>query len=70
MTEDKPGSTPVSPLDMDQFVVKEHVGLFKLTDTFDILDPNTQQRVAIARETPGGFIKFLRFLLCLQAFLN
>ena len=63
MTEDKPGSPPVSPLDMDQFVVKEHVGLLKLTDTFDILDPKTQQRVAIARETPGGFIKFLRLLV-------
>ena len=55
--------SPGSPLDLDQFIVKEHVGMFKLTDVFDILDPNTQQKIALAREVPGGFIKFLRLVI-------
>lgn len=52
-----------SVLDLDQFVVREHVGLLKLTDTFDILDPATQQPVAVAREKPGGLVIALRFLV-------
>lgn len=52
-----------SPLDLKQFVVKEHVGLLKLADVFDIFDAATQTKVALARETPSGFIIFLRFLV-------
>ena len=66
MTEEATAPAPApstgSPLDLDQFIVKEHVGMFKLTDVFDILDPNTQQKIALAREVPGGFIKFLRLV--------
>ena len=53
----------ISPLDLREFVVKEHVGLLKLTDTFDIFDAGTQQKVAVARETPGGFYKFMRLVV-------
>jgi uncharacterized protein YxjI len=63
-------SEPASPLDLREFVVKEHVALVKLTDTFDIFDARTQQPVALARETPGGFIKFLRLLVNRQALPN
>jgi uncharacterized protein YxjI len=35
----------------------------KLVDTFDILDPETQQPIGIAREEPGGFVKFMRVLM-------
>ena len=56
-------STTASPLDLREFVVKEHVAILKLTDTFDIFDARTQQSVALARETPGGFLKFLRLLI-------
>ena len=59
-----------SPLDLREFVVKEHVGFLKLTDTFDIYDTQTQQPVALARETPGGFIKFLRLLINKQLLPN
>lgn len=52
-----------SPLDLRQFVVKEHVGLLKLADVFDIFDAATQAKVAHAKETPGGLILFLRFLV-------
>lgn len=54
---------PVSPLDLRQFVVKEHVGFLKLADVFDIYDAESQAKVALARETPGGLITFLRFLV-------
>jgi uncharacterized protein YxjI len=60
------GGRPVaeaSPLDLRQFVVKEHVGFLKLTDVFDIFDALTQQPVALARETPGGLIQALRLLV-------
>ena len=52
-----------SPLDLSQFIVREHVGLLKLTDVFDILDPATQAKVALARETPSGLVKVLRLLV-------
>jgi len=52
-----------SPLDLKEFVVKEHVGFLKLADVFDIFDARTQAKVALARETPGGLIHTLRFLI-------
>jgi uncharacterized protein YxjI len=52
-----------SPLDLKQFVVKEHVGFLKLADVFDIYDAATQSKIALARETPGGLITALRFLI-------
>lgn len=51
------------PFAGDQFVVREHVGMLKLTDTYDVLDAATQDLIAVAREKPGGFILFLRFLI-------
>src|SRR5688500_15152110 len=51
------------PFAGDQFVVREHVGMLKLTDTYDILDATSQGLIAVAREKPGGFILFLRFLI-------
>ena len=52
-----------SPLDLKQFIVKEHVGFLKLADVFDIFDAATQARIALARETPGGLITALRFVV-------
>lgn len=60
----------VSPLDLREFVVRERVALVKLTDAFDIFDARTQQPVALARETPGGFLKFLRLLVKKHALPN
>ncbi|MDP6636299.1 MAG: phospholipid scramblase-related protein [Phycisphaerae bacterium] len=45
------------------YFVREHVGFMKLTDTFDILDPETQVQIGIAKEKPGGFAKILRILV-------
>lgn len=50
-------------IDRTTFFVKEHVGMLKLTDTYDILDPENGQRIAIAQEKPGTFFKFLRLLV-------
>ena len=42
--------------------VKEHVGLFKAANNFDILDPETQQIIMECREPDLGFFtKILRF---------
>jgi uncharacterized protein YxjI len=45
------------------FFVRERVAVMKLTDTYDILDPETQQPIGIAREEPGGLIKGLRLVI-------
>ena len=52
-----------SPLDLKQFIVKEHVGFLKLADVFDLYDAATQSKIALARETPGGLITALRFII-------
>lgn len=44
------------------FLVKEHVGLFKAANNYDIYDPSTGQAILHCREDRLGFItKFLRF---------
>jgi len=44
------------------FLVKEHVGLFKAANNFDIYDPESQQVVLECREEQLGFFtKLLRF---------
>lgn len=49
--------------DLRTFLVKERVGLLKLTDTYDIFDPATNAQVAIAREEIPAFMKILRLLV-------
>ncbi|MFT5433211.1 MAG: hypothetical protein ACI9OJ_003916 [Myxococcota bacterium] len=44
------------------FFVKEHVGLFKAANNYDVLDPTTQQQLIHCREPKLGFFtKLLRF---------
>lgn len=51
-----------SVLNKNLFFVKEHVGLFKAANTFDIFDGNTQQIVMQCREENLGFFtKMFRF---------
>lgn len=50
-------------LNRKNFFIREHIGFMKLSDTYDILDPETQAQVGIAKEKPGGFIHVLRFLV-------
>ena len=49
-------------LNQNLFLVKEHVGLFKAANNFDILDPETGRVVLECREEQlGMFTKLLRF---------
>ncbi|MFN7140626.1 MAG: phospholipid scramblase-related protein [Limisphaerales bacterium] len=50
-------------LNRQTYFVKEQVGLLKLTDTYEILDPETQVRIGIAKEEPPGWAKLLRLLV-------
>lgn len=49
-------------LDRNLFLVKEHVGLFKASSNYDILDPDTGEVILQCREPHLGlFTKMLRF---------
>ncbi|MBN2166531.1 MAG: hypothetical protein JW717_09665 [Marinilabiliaceae bacterium] len=49
-------------LNKNLFFVKEHVGMFKAANNFDIIDPETEQVVLICREEKLGFFtKLFRF---------
>ena len=49
-------------LERDLFLVKEHVGMFKAANNFDILAPETGQPLLYCREPNLGFFtKLLRF---------
>jgi uncharacterized protein YxjI len=44
------------------FFVKEHVGIFKAANNYDVFDPNTNQKIIECREPNLGiFTKLLRF---------
>lgn len=50
-------------LNHNLYFVREKVGFFKASNSYDILDPNTQQVIMTCNEENlGGFVKFLRFL--------
>lgn len=50
-------------LDLNQYIVKEHVGLFKLSDAYDIIDPESGKKVGIAQEKVSGWMHVLRLLI-------
>jgi uncharacterized protein YxjI len=50
-------------LNRKQFFIREHAGLLKLSDVYDILDPDSKAKIGEAREEISGLIKFLRFLI-------
>jgi uncharacterized protein YxjI len=54
---------PPTLLERNTFFIKERVGLLKLTDVYDILDPANQQPIGIAREEPPGWAKYLRIVV-------
>lgn len=45
------------------FFVREHVGMFKLADAYDIIDAATKQQIAVAKEEPGALIHLLRMFI-------
>jgi uncharacterized protein YxjI len=51
-----------SVLDRNLFFVKEHVGMFKAANNYDVLDPETGEEIIHCREDNlGTFTKLLRF---------
>lgn len=50
-------------LDRKAFFIRERVGLVKLSDTYDILDPESGAQIGVAREKPGALIHLLRLFL-------
>lgn len=50
-------------LGRNAFFIREHVGFLKLSDTYDILDPETQAQIGIAKERPTALVHVLRLLL-------
>jgi uncharacterized protein YxjI len=50
-------------LQLRTYLVKERVGVLKLTDVYDIFDPNGGRKVGEAREEIPGWAKALRLFL-------
>jgi len=50
-------------LDLNTWLVKEHVGFLKLLDRYDVYDPATGQHVGLVQETPSFLGKWLRLLI-------
>jgi uncharacterized protein YxjI len=50
-------------LDYRRVFVRERVALVKLTDTYDLVDPESKAVIGIAWENVSGWIKFFRLLI-------
>ncbi len=50
-------------LNRKTYFIKERVKFLRMSDTYDILDPVTQETIGIAIENPGTLIRVLRFLV-------
>jgi uncharacterized protein YxjI len=62
--EASPGA--LTMLNRQQYFIREHAGLLKLHDVYDILDPATKEKIGEAREETSGWVTFLRFLVSKQ----
>src|SRR5262245_49688146 len=50
-------------LHLSTYLIREHVGFMKLTDTYDIYDASTNEKICVAKEEPSGFVKVMRLLI-------
>lgn len=50
-------------LERKVFLIKEQVGFMKLAGKYDIFDPATGNQIGVAKEEPGGMIKYLRLVI-------
>lgn len=50
-------------LDRRKYAIKERVGLFKLTDAYDIYDGESGDQLGIAREEISGLVKVVRLFV-------
>ncbi len=50
-------------LNRSQYFIREHTGILKLTDVYDILDPETKSKIGEAREEVSSLVKYLRLII-------
>lgn len=50
-------------LELQNFLIKEKVGLFKSHDEYDIFDPETGEQVGKVTELPGTLVSVLRWII-------
>ena len=50
-------------LNRNQYFIREHAGILKLVDVYDILDPETKAKIGEAREEIGTISKLLRLII-------
>jgi uncharacterized protein YxjI len=50
-------------LDRNAYFIRERIGFLKLVDTYDILDPESQSQIGIAKEKGGVFFRLLRLFV-------
>lgn len=50
-------------LTLTQYLVREHVGMLKIKDAYDIIDPKDGTKIGEAKEEVPGWVVALRFLL-------
>ena len=53
-------------LNRRSFIVKEKVAVLKLTDTYDLYDPESRQPIGMARDEPPGWAKYARLVVSKQ----
>ena len=49
--------------DLRTYFVKERVGMLKFHDVYDILSPETGEKIGLAKEEVGGFTQLLRLMV-------
>jgi uncharacterized protein YxjI len=50
-------------LNRRNYFIREHLGVFKLKDTYDILDPDTNEQIGLASEATPSWAVWLRLLV-------
>ncbi len=50
-------------LSYNRFFIREQVAFVRMTDIYDILDPDTQQQIGTVREVPGSLVSVLRWFI-------
>ena len=50
-------------LNRKTYFIREHVGFMKLSDTYDILDPEDKGQLGMVKEKPGALVLVFRFLV-------
>ncbi len=58
-----PSTRELGMLELQRFLIKEHVALLERPDTFEIIDPETSIRAGIARGQIGKLARLLRYVL-------